>query len=285
MTLYQRPQTLPEALALLAGSPRQVLAGGTDIYPALAGDALHGSVLDLTGVAGLRGIVAGPEGLRIGACSTWAEIAAAALPPALAAVQQAAVQIGGRQIQNAGTIGGNLCHASPAADGVPPLLVLGAEVELASPRGRRRLVLADFITGPRRTARAADEVLVAVLIPQAALAGQSRFLKLGARAWLVISIAMVAVRIVTAQGRVAEAALAVGACSGTARRLPGVEAHLIGAPLADAAGLIRDAAVAAALDPLDDLRGTAVYRATAAAELLRRAVADVAEAAKVGAGA
>ncbi|MDP2739249.1 MAG: FAD binding domain-containing protein [Pseudorhodobacter sp.] len=278
MTLYQRPQTLPEALALLAGSPRQVLAGGTDIYPALAGAELRGPVLDLTGVAGLRGIVAGPDGLRIGACTTWAEVAAAALPPALAAVQQAAVQIGGRQIQNAGTIGGNLCHASPAADGVPPLLVLGAEVELASPRGLRRLVLADFITGPRRTARAADEVLVAVLIPQAALAGQSRFLKLGARAWLVISIAMVAVRIVAAQGRVAEAALAVGACSAVARRLPGVEAHLIGAPLADAAGLISDAAVAAALDPLDDLRGTATYRATAAAELLRRAVADVAEA-------
>ena len=279
MSLYQRPQTLPEAMALLAAGPQMVLAGGTDIYPALAGADLHGPVLDLTAVAGLRGIVAGPDGLRIGACTTWAEVAAATnLPPALVALQQAAVQIGGRQIQAAGTIGGNLCHASPAADGVPPLLVLGAEVELASPRGRRRLALAAFITGPRRTARAADEVLVAVLIPQAGLAGQSRFLKLGARAWLVISIAMVAVRIKAAQGRVAEAALAVGACSAVARRLPAVEAHLIGAPLAAAAGLISDAAVAAALDPLDDLRGSAVYRATAAAELLRRAVADVAEA-------
>ena len=277
MTLYQRPQTLPEALAGLAAGPQMVLAGGTDIYPALAGADLRGPVLDLTAVAGLRGIEAVPEGLRIGACTTWTEVAAATnLPPALAALQQAAVQIGGPQIQAAGTIGGNLCHASPAADGVPPLLVLGAEVELASPRGRRRLALAAFITGPRRTARAADEVLVAVLIPQAALAGQSRFLKLGARAWLVISIAMVAVRIKAAQGRVAEAALAVGACSGVARRLPEVEAHLIGAPLAAAAGRISDAAVAAALDPLDDLRGSAVYRATAAAELLRRAVAEVA---------
>jgi len=278
MSLYQRPQTLPEAMALLAAGSQKVMAGGTDIYPALAGADLHGLVLDLTAVAGLRGMAAGPDGLRIGACTTWAEVAAAALPPALVALQQAAVQIGGRQIQAAGTIGGNLCHASPAADGVPPLLVLGAEVELASPRGRRRLALAAFITGPRQTARAADEVLVAVLIPQAGLAGQSRFLKLGARAWLVISIAMVAVRIKAAQGRVAEAALAVGACSGVARRLPAVEAHLIGAPLAAAAGLISDAAVAAALDPLDDLRGSAVYRATAAAELLRRAVADVAEA-------
>jgi len=277
MSLYQRPQTLPEALALLAAGPQTVLAGGTDLYPALAGAALPGPVLDLAGVAALRGLIASPDGLRIGACTTWAELAAMALPAAMAALQQAAVQVGGRQIQKAGTIAGNLCHASPAADGVPPLLVLGAEVELASPRGRRRLALADFITGPRRTARAADEVLVAVLIPQATLAGRSRFLKLGARAHLVISIAMVAVRIKAAQGRVAEVALAVGACSGVARRLPEVEAALIGAPLTEAAARIGDAAVAAALDPLDDLRGSALYRATAAAELLRRAVAEVAE--------
>lgn len=276
MTNYARPMALPEALGLLAGGKMQVLAGGTDIFPALAGDALRGPVLDLAGVAGLRGIVAGSEGLRIGACTAWAEIAAARLPPALAALQQAAAQVGGRQIQNAGTIGGNLCHASPAADGVAPLLVLGAEVELTSERGRRRLKLADFITGPRRTALARDEVLTAVVIPASGLAGQSRFLKLGARAYLVISIAMVAARLVVMDGRVAEAALAVGACSAVARRLAMVEAALIGAPLMQAAARVDPAQVAAALSPMDDLRGSAAYRAEAAAELLRRAVADLA---------
>ncbi len=115
---YCRPDTLDAALAFLAGGAR-VLAGGTDIYPA-AGARLTGPVLDLTGVAGLRGIVAG-QGLRIGACATWSDIAEADLPPALRALQQAAGAVGGRQIQNAGTIGGNLCNASPAADGVPPL--------------------------------------------------------------------------------------------------------------------------------------------------------------------
>lgn len=276
MTLYARPLSLTEALALLARERRQVLAGGTDIYPATPGREIAGPVLDIALLPELRGIAADDAGLRIGACTTWAEIARADLPPGLRALQQAALEVGGRQIQNAGTIGGNLCNASPAADGVPPLLAVGAEVELASVRGRRRVALGDFITGPRQTVRAADEVLVAVHVPAAGLAGASRFLKLGARAYLVISIAMVAVRLEMAQGRVRQAALAVGSCSAVARRLPGVEAALIGATAGDAALRIGDAAVAAALAPLDDLRATATYRAGAAAELLRRAVGELA---------
>ena len=134
------------------------------------------------------------------------------------------------QIQNAGTIGGNLCNASPAADGVPPLLALDAEVELASAAGTRRLPLAAFLHGPRRTARRPDELLTAVLIPAAATEGRSAFLKLGARRYLVISIAMVAARLATADGRVTAAALAVGACGPVATRLPAVEAALVGHP-------------------------------------------------------
>jgi len=274
MTPYFRPASLPEALAGLAQGPL-VLAGGTDVYPATQAQALTRPVLDITAVTGLRGITAGPAGLRIGACTTWADIIAADLPPACRALQAAAAEVGGPQIQNSGTIGGNLCNASPAADGVPPLLVLDAVVELVSARGVRRLALADFLTGPRQTARQPDELLVAVLIPSAALEGKAAFLKLGARAYLVISIAMVAVRLVVANGVVRQAALAVGSCSAVARRLPGVEADLIGAPLAGAR--IADAAVAAALAPLDDLRATADYRAGAAAELLRRAVAELAK--------
>jgi CO/xanthine dehydrogenase FAD-binding subunit len=275
---YLRPGTLDEALAALSEGGWRVLAGGTDLYPVETGRQLPFPVLDVAGLAPLRdvGIAAGE--LRIGACARWSEIARADLPPALAALQQAAVEVGGRQVQNAGTIGGNLCNASPAADGVPPLLVAGAIVELASRRGVRRLALEDFLTGPRQTARAADELLTAVIVPPAGLQGRSRFLKLGARSYLVISIAMVAARIVTDAGRITGAALAVGACSATARRLPGVEAALIGAPLADAVGRIGDDVVAAALSPLDDLRATAAYRGRAAAELLRRAVAELTEA-------
>ncbi len=270
---YSRPTTLTEALTLRSAGSR-VLAGGTDHYPG-AGASLVGPMLDVTRIAALQGIAMQDGALRIGACTTWAAIAEARLPPALIALQQAAVQIGGRQIQNTGTIAGNLCNASPAADGVPPLLVLGADVELASPGGTRRLPLGAFITGPRQTALAADEILTAVWIPPAGLLGSSAFIKLGARAHLVISIAMVAVRLVVKQGRVVQAHIAVGSCSGVARRLQEVEAALVNAPTALAAGLVRNADVAAALAPIDDVRATAGYRAEAAAELVRRAIAQV----------
>ncbi len=274
MGSYARPGTLTEALDLMAQGGRRLLAGGTDLYPG-AGPSLSGDILDLTGVDRFTGLGSAADGgLRIGACTKWTEIAEADLPPALDALRAAARQVGGRQIQNAGTIGGNLCNASPAADGVPPLLAVDAEVELVSPRGTRHLPLADFITGPRRTALCPDEALAAVVIPQASLTGGSAFVKLGARAYLVISIAMVAARIVTEGGRVREAAIAVGACSAVARRLPAVEAALKGAAVSEAAGRIDPADVAAALAPIDDVRATAAYRAGAAAELVHRAVTE-----------
>lgn len=273
---YCRPDTLDAALAFAAGGGR-VLAGGTDLYPG-AGARLAGRVLDLTGISGLRGIERG-AGLRIGACTTWTEIAEARLPPALRALQQAARAVGGRQIQNAGTLGGNLCNASPAADGVPPLLICGAEVELASRQGTRRLALADFLTGPRQTVLAPGEVMVAVHLPATGLTGGSAFAKLGARAYLVISIAMVAARIVIEGGHVTEAAVAVGACSGVARRLPLVERALTGAVPARLAGLVTQADVMAPLAPIGDMRASAAYRAKAATELVVRAVTQAAGAA------
>lgn len=253
------------------------VAGATDFYPATTARALPGAMLDLSALPELHGIERVPGHLQIGACTTWAEIAEADLPPALAALQAAARTVGGPQIQNAGTIGGNLCNASPAADGVPPLLVLEAEVALAGPTGTRRLALADFLRGPRQTARATDEILTAVLIPDAALTGRSAFLKLGARSHLVISIVMVAARLEILQGRIARAALAVGACSPVATRLPMLEAALRGAPAdADLAARLGDADVAAAIAPIDDIRADAAYRAEAAATLLRRAVSGLA---------
>jgi CO/xanthine dehydrogenase FAD-binding subunit len=275
MTDYIRPATLEEAVEVLAHAPRTILAGGTDLYAATSRRGLGRAVLDVTGIAELSQVVQDARGVRIGGAVTWADIARYDLPPAFDALRQAAREVGGRQVQAAGTIVGNLCNASPAADGVPPLLVLEAEVELASAEGKRRLALSSFLTGPRRTACAPDEIVAAIHVPQAALAGRSRFLKLGARRHLVISIAMVAVRAEVREGRIAQVALAVGACSAVARRLPAVEAALVGAPVADAAARIASGDVAAALDPIDDVRGTATYRADAAAELLRRALAEV----------
>lgn len=271
---YARPDTLPQALRLLAEGGWRPLAGGTDLYPG-AGPQLAGAMLDLAGLSELTGIsaVAGP-GLRIGAATSWTQLIDADLPPACRALQQSARVVGGRQVQNAGTLGGNLCNASPAADGVPPLLVLDAEVELISQTGVRRLALAEFLTGPRKTSLGAGEIVAAVLIPETALQGRSAFVKLGARSHLVISIAMVAARLVVRDGRVAMAALAVGSCSPVARRLPTVEAALIGVQVENAVGRIDANAVAAALAPIDDVRATAAYRREAAVELIRRAVAE-----------
>lgn len=272
---YLRPETLSDALARLAEGPLTVAAGCTDLYPATESPVLAGPVLDIAGLAELRGIARTGEGLRIGGATTWTDVIRADLPPAFDALKAAAREVGSVQIQNAGTVAGNLCTASPAADGAPCLLALDAAVELASAGGTRRLPLAEFLTGPRRTALRPDELLAAIHVPRAATEGRSRFLKLGARRYLVISIAMVAARLVVREGRVAEAALAVGACSPTARRLPAVERALTGLVPAEAPDAVREDDVAPALAPIDDIRADAAYRVTAATELLRRAVADL----------
>jgi len=265
---YLRPASLPEALQALA-RPWTVLAGGTDFYPARVGRAIDENVLDITGIADLRGISEGPAGWRLGATTTWSALIETPLPPLFDGLKQAAREVGGRQIQNAGTLAGNLCNASPAADGVPPLLALDAEVELAGRAGTRRLPLADFITGNRRTVLAPGELLVALHVPAPAHPARSGFLKLGARRYLVISIAMAAATLEIADGRVAAARVAVGACSAVARRLPVLEAALAGAPLATLAERV-DAAHLAPLSPIDDVRGSAAYRRDAVVTLLRR---------------
>ena len=183
--------------------------------------------------------------------------------------------VGSVQIQNAGTIGGNLCNASPAADGVPPLLVLDAEVEIAGPDGMRQLPISRFISGPRRTALGPGEILAAIHVPASATAGESAFLKLGARASLVISIVMVAVRANVTDGRIASAAISVGACSPVATRLPALEAALAGVPAGEAVTLAAAFDLSSTLAPITDVRADDAYRLLAARELVARALARV----------
>lgn len=278
---YLRPDNLDDALAALAAGDLVRAAGCTDLLAATERKVLPGDVLDLTGIDGLRGITQTDDHVRIGGGTTWTDIIRANLPPAFDGLKLAAREVGSIQIQNRGTVAGNLCNASPAADGAPPLLTLNASVELSSLRGVRQLPLAKFITGPRQIALQPDELLTAVLIPVAATHGVSHFLKLGARKYLVISIAMTAARIVIEDGVVAEAALSVGACSPVATRLAEAEAALIGAPLDPLR--ITDAMVDAALSPIDDVRADAGYRRSSAAELVRRTLTQMAGAAEVAA--
>lgn len=274
MADYLRPTSLDEALQALA-RPWTVLAGGTDFYPARVGRAIDENVLDIGGIAVLRGIAAGPDGWRLGATTTWSELLEAELPLLFDGLKQAAREVGGRQIQNAGTIAGNLCNASPAADGVPPLLALDATVELAGRAGTRRLPLASFITGNRRTVLAPGELLVAIHVPKPARDARSAFLKLGARRYLVISIAMAAATLEIEDRRVAAARIAVGSCSAVAQRLPALEAALVGATVESLAARV-EASQLTPLSPIDDVRGGAGYRLDASVTLLRRLLAGFA---------
>ena len=277
MGSYLRPSVLDDALRARAAGPCAVLAGGSDFYPARVGRTIDEDVLDISALADLRGVRDSNSHYRIGALTTWSELVAAPLPAWFETLKLAAREVGGVQIQNAGTIAGNLCNASPAADGVPPLLALGADVELASVRGVRTLPLGAFVRGNRRTACAPDELMTAVLVPKWGAAARSTFLKLGARRYLVISIAMVAAAVETdAHGAIGRCGVAVGACSAAAQRLPGLEAALAGRRLAPGIGAIVTPAHLAALAPIDDVRATAAYRADAAATLVGRALDELA---------
>ena len=276
---YVRPATLAEALDALAdgGEPRLVVCGGTDVYPAHATRPIDRAVLDISRVDGLRGITVLPDGgWRLGATTTWTDVAEATLlPPAFDGLRAAARQVGGRQIQNTGTVAGNLVNASPAADGTPNLLALDAEVEVASAaRGSRIVPLTAFITGYRSTVLQPDELVTAVIVPAIDGGARSTFAKLGSRAYLVISIVSVAAVAVVRDGVVADARVVVGACSPVPVRLASLEAALRGLHAGEAASLVT-AAHLDGLSPIDDVRGPAAYRQDAALTLVRRAVAGV----------
>jgi CO/xanthine dehydrogenase FAD-binding subunit len=277
MGVYLRPAELDEALKALAGGRFTILAGGTDFYPARVERPMTEHVLDVTGIEALKGISSAADHIRIGAGVTWTELIRTPLPPWFDGLKQAAREVGGQQIQNTGTIVGNVCNASPAADGIPNLLALDAEVEIASAGGRRVVPVTAFVRGNRKTALAAGELVTALVVPNPKHPARSLFLKLGARRYLVISIVMLGAVIETEEGRVAAARIAVGACSAVAQRLPALEAALAGRPLGASLAEMVQREHLAPLMPIDDVRGTAAYRRDAALTLVKRALAQLAE--------
>lgn len=271
MLPYLRPTHLGDALTVLQQSEPQIIAGGTDVYPAMPRGPRPEAFMDVTAIEGFSKITRTQDGLRFGAAVTWSDIVRADLPCAFDALKQAAKEVGSLQIQNAGTIAGNIGNASPAADGVPPLLALNAEVELASlARGTRTVPLGDFITGVRKVDLLPDELVTAVSVPSPPEGMVSAFEKLGSRRYLVISITMTATNILLdANGRIERAHIAVGACSAVAQRLPELERDLIGTRPSEIA--IEDRHLAP-LSPIDDVRGSGSYRLDAAAEQIQRAI-------------
>ena len=274
---FERPASVAEAACLLAGGGWRVLAGGTDVYPAHVGRPLAAPLLDITGIAALRGIRRTPEGWSIGAATTWTDVLRAELPPLFDALKQAAREVGGVQVQNMGTVVGNLCNASPAADGIPVLMALDAEVVLRSGEGERRCPVVEFVSGNRRTACTPHELVVALEVLARSPRARSAFVKLGGRRYLTISMTMVAVAVdVAADGAVARAGIAVGSCSVVARRLPALERRLVGAPLDARLAERVEPGDLEPLSPIDDLRASADYRLDATVTLLQRALAELA---------
>lgn len=271
MTFY-RPTTLAEALTIRASEPVKILAGGTDFYPALRDRPVTFPVLDVTAIDDLRHIEREDGFISIGANATWTDVVRAKLPKAFDGLKLAAREVGSLQIQNRGTVAGNLCNASPAADGVPPLLTLDAEIEIASERDIRRESLSRFVLGNRKTTLAHDEIVTRILVPESSTLGVASFQKLGARKYLVISVAMVAVRLVITRKVITNAAIAVGSCSEVAQRLHALEASVLGASESQINGLEINPDFLSELAPIDDVRATASYRHDAASALIRAAL-------------
>ena len=270
---YFRPTILEDALDWLSTHDARIVAGSTDLFPSTDRQTLDGHILDITAIEELRELMQTDKGWSIGAATTWSDIISSDLPPAFDGLKLAAREVGSIQIQNAGTVAGNICNASPAADGIPCLLSLDSSVELISVRGRRSVPLASFIAGPRKTTIASDEIVTRIIAPQASCQGTSHFLKLGARKYLIISIAMVATRLLVEDGIIAQAAISVGACTPVAVRLPEAETALVGKPaIPSSIASISDPMIQNALLPIDDIRATGEYRSMATAELVRRSL-------------
>ena len=253
------PRSLEEALRLKADRPDAVpIEGGTDVMVELNFDwARPPALLNLNEVAELKGWSRLNGTLRLGAGLTYVEAMAHPLADELPALAEASRTVGSPQIRNRGTIGGNLGTASPAGDALPPLYVEGAEVEVASVRGERRIPLRDFIVGPKRNTLADDELILAVRVEPSG--APQTFMKVGPRNAMVIAVVSVAVAADRERGE-------LRASFGSAGPVPG----LVVAPLDERDTFAEH--VAAAASPIDDVRGTAAYRRHALRVLVSRAL-------------
>jgi CO/xanthine dehydrogenase FAD-binding subunit len=248
------PRTLEEALRLKAERPEAIpIQGGTDVMVELNFDrARPETLLNLNEVAELRGWSRGNGRIWLGAGLTYAEAMRPRLAELLPALAEASRTVGGPQIRNRGTIGGNLGTASPAGDALPPLLVAAADVKLVSLRGERWLSLQEFVVGPKRNALAEDELIAGVRVYPAD--SRETFMKVGPRNAMAIAVVSLALRV---DGE-------LRAAFGSAGPVP----TLVRAPLDDADAFAER--VAEAASPIDDVRGTARYRRHALRVLTER---------------
>jgi len=271
MTSYLRPRDLDEAVAARAAHPDwMVLAGGTDLMVTANHKPTPIGIIDLWRLGEIGFIRVEDGAIAIGAGTTWHEVERhPAVRDKLLPLALAAREIGALQIQARGTLGGNVGTSSPVGDSLPVLLALDATIEVASVRGRRTVPYSTWCTGYRRTLLAADELIVAVYIPDPTAGMRTTWRKVGTRRAQSISKVMGAAAITLDGDTVVSARVALGAVADRPLRITAVEAAVRGLPLARAAEAAR-AAVRASIQPIDDIRSTSVYRREVAENLVAR---------------
>ena len=267
-----RPGTLTEAFEVMADGRHRPLAGGTDLMVQLEADVLEPpeAIIDLWRLDELRGVGYDGYGVSIGALTTWTELRNSPVIRArLPALSQAAATIGAAQIQNRGTIGGNICNASPAGDSLPVLLAVDATFDLGSATGERSVAAREFWTGYRQTALHQDELLLRVRFP-VERGRHTRFRKVGTRAAQAISKVVLALSYRDEGPLWHEVRLALGSVAPTTIRAAQTEAVLEGAAPRQSVADEAAAVLAAEISPIDDVRSTADYRRAVAARVLHR---------------
>ena len=269
------PESVDDCIKALAkgGPESKLLAGGTDLLPQLKNGLLKPArVIDLSGVARLRSIEAGNgRGLKIGSAVTarTLELDRAVRASYLSLAESGAL-VGSVQVRNLATLGGNICNAAPSADMAPPLLALDAEAVITGPKGERRVPIAAFFTGVRRTVLAPDEILVELVVPNPGAASGGNYLRHTPRRELDIAVVGVASQLTLANGRCTKARIALAAVAPVPLRATAAEQVLEGqAVTPDIIKRAADLAVEAAR-PISDQRGSADFRRHLVRVLTRR---------------
>lgn len=275
------PTSVGEAASLLAADgDGRCLAGGATLVAMMNARLVAPSrLVSLAGIDELRGIAATPEGgVRIGAMTRHAETAGdSRLSRSAAVIRKAAGQIANPVVRNMGTMGGSIAFADPAADYPPALVAAGAEIEIAGVGGRRRVKAESFFVDWYTTALGPGEIVTAILVPAGPKNSYGGYHKL-ARVSGDFAIASVAVCLAAEAGRIATLRLAIGGCGPKPVRSPEAEEALAGAPLKNLDTTELGAAVAAAADPVDDVRASAAYRRLVVPRLIRQAVTEAVDA-------
>ncbi len=279
---YYRPESIEEAIELLDRPGAKVFAGGTDMVPRLKKGLLAvEAMVDLKRIPDLGRIEAVSGAIHIGPLATHADITVSEpLWKKVPILPQSALTMAGPQIRNMGTIGGNICNASPAGDLLPGLICLEAEFELSSGEGKRRVAAADFFTGPGETVLRPGEILSDIIVPVPESGSGAVYLKLGRRNAMEIAQVGVAALVRIEGGKVGKARIVLGAVAPVPMRAISAEEILTGiAGDEDSVTRAADAA-AESCRPIDDVRTTAEYRREMVKVLTRRAVPQAMEEAR-----